>query len=122
MTIDSSEAAPIACNMGAFNDEERRHYDVLRAKVHAAVEDIRELADGFSIRLSCDPEVLATAGEWIALERRCCPFFDFALSVPRGDGPAELRITGPAPAKEILRDGLYQAPHVSVERLRRAGA
>ena len=117
--MDESSIDPvIACNMNAFSSEERRRYDVLRAKVHAAVRGVRELDDGFALQLPDESGTLAAAGEWIALERRCCPFLSFVLDVPSGRSAIELRIAGPHPSKEILRDALRFAPDVPAERLR----
>src|SRR5262249_20506842 len=105
--------------LAAFDQEQRYRYDTVRAKVRGAVRTIRELEDGFAMQLVADREVLGAAGEWIALERRCCPFFTFVLHLPAGDEAAELRITGPDPAKEILREAVQPRPDVPAARLSR---
>lgn len=95
----------IACDLNAFDREVRKRYTELRAQVQGAVLEIRELADGFMLRVAAEPSLLAAVGEWIALERRCCPFLDFAVEIPHGDTSAWLRISGPEGTKEILREG-----------------
>jgi hypothetical protein len=51
---------------------------------------------------------LAGVAEWIALERRCCPFFRFQLDVEGETGPVWLRLTG-AGVKEFLAQGARDA-------------
>ena len=41
--------------------------------------------------------------QWIAYERKCCPFFDFALEIPKDSGPVWLRITGERGIKDFIR-------------------
>jgi hypothetical protein len=48
---------------------------------------------------------LAALGEWIALERRCCPFLYFRLDLEPADKTA-LALTGGQGVKEILRAGM----------------
>ena len=47
-------------------------------------------------------ESLATAAEWIGLERRCCPFFRFVLEVPAGEPVCHLTVDG----EEGVRDAV----------------
>jgi hypothetical protein len=118
MGAEADSEDVIACSMEAFDEAQRRRYGELRSRVLAAVGDVVELPNGFSFRLPPDGGILGAVAEWIALERRCCPFFDFVLEVPRNGLPIELRVTGPGPAKEIIRDGLpTRAPDVLLGRL-----
>lgn len=103
----------IACDLNAFDHEVRKRYTELRAQVQGAVLEIRELADGFMLRVAAEPSLLAAVGEWIA----CCPFLDFAVEIPHGDTSAWLRISGPEGTKEILLEGM-RVPLVSIDRLR----
>jgi hypothetical protein len=89
--------------------------------VHGAVQRVRELADGFAFALPHDAAVMAAAGEWIVLERQCCPFLAFIVDVPSGSDSIELRITGPDPSKEILTEALRFVPDVPISRLSRHG-
>jgi hypothetical protein len=117
MAADDVSPIAIACDMNAFDAEQRHRYQVVRTRVRTAITRVRELTHGFALELSADAELMAAAGEWIALERRCCPFFTFVLELPSGTQCAELRITGPEPAKELLRDALYPRPDIPADRL-----
>jgi hypothetical protein len=46
---------------------------------------------------------LAEAGAWIALERQCCPFFDFQVEVHPGDSGYVMSLKGRAGVKEFIR-------------------
>ena len=93
---------PIACNLDAFNSEERTRYQGLVAAMRAGVQDVRELPDGFALRLVPDTSNGRTAAEFALMERRCCPFLRIALEFDPGDGPLWLRLSGGPGVKEFL--------------------
>ena len=106
----------VACNPNAFTTLERQRYDTLREHVHRATGQVDELANGFALRFAAEPAVLSDVAEWLALERRCCPFLDFTLQVPAGGSFALLTITGPDGTKDVLREGMAQ-PLFAASRL-----
>ena len=59
---------------------------------------------GFRFFVNADPEVLSTMGEFLALERLCCPFLEFHLEVSSSD-LAALHIFGRPGAKAIIAAG-----------------
>ena len=61
-----------------------------------------ELADGFELSFDATRLDLAALGEWIALERRCCPFLSFRLDIEPA-GKTTLALTGGPGVKEFLR-------------------
>jgi len=96
----------IACDLTALAAEERALRRELARKVFGAVVERRELDRGFAFRIDLTLASLAQAGEWIGLERRCCPFFDFRIDVGREGGAAWINITGGDGVKEFLRSEL----------------
>jgi len=68
------------------------------------VREVRELPDGYAFRLPADAKLLSRAGEWISLERRCCPFFDFELRWASGEETPWLRLTGSPEVKAFLAE------------------
>ena len=101
-------AADVACNPNAFTPLERQRYDTLREQVRAAAGQVDELEHGFALRFTVEPAVLSAVAEWVALERRCCPFLDFTLEIPAERAFALLTITGPQGTKDVLREGMTQ--------------
>ncbi len=86
--------SPLACNMAALSDEQRKRILVLIKQIRAAGQELRELADGYSLRLPAESEMIKDVSEWITLERLCCPFFPFEMEVEQEGGPMWIRLTG----------------------------
>jgi len=90
---------PIACDMTALSAAERNRYDVLRRFVLEGVEEVRNTAIGFQLRLHHGS--LAEVAEWMSLEHRCCPFLTLQLAL-KGDGTAWIDIGGSGAIKTFL--------------------
>ncbi len=93
---------PVACNWAALTAEQQVRQQSLHRQLSAAVEEVRELADGYAFRHSPDKTVLLAIAEFVANERLCCPFFEFGITVERDGGPVWFRITGEGEAKRVL--------------------
>lgn len=102
MSTNPGCESPLACNLGAFTAGERPRYGELRRKVATAVTSKRELPTGFAFTLATDRVALNEIAEWIAFERKCCPFLDFKLEVARESGPVSLSLSGRLGVKEFL--------------------
>ena len=53
-------------------------------------------------RRTTGPATLVEIAEFIALERACCPFFNFQLEIVEENGPTWWRVTGREVVKEFL--------------------
>ena len=91
---------PIACSLTNSELQERRR-DVLR-KVRSAVTELRELEDGYAYCFPSDEKWLTELTTLVNLERQCCPFLRFRLTVESGNGPIWLEMTGPDGTKDFL--------------------
>jgi hypothetical protein len=105
---------PVACSLTEPELAERRA-GVL-GEVRLAQEDARWLPDGVQLRFTALPERLALLATFIALERQCCAFLRFRLTVEPGGGPIWLELTGPPGTREFLQaelapPGQAAAPH-----------
>jgi hypothetical protein len=100
--IAAAVDAAIACQLGVFSAEERQQYGAMRAKIDAAVTRIVEVDQGYEFHLPGDDVMLALVAEWITLERRCCPFFDFAVAIGGSDSSIRLALTGGVEVKRFL--------------------
>ena len=59
---------------------------------------------GYRFEVSSDPWSLARLGEFLGLERLCCPFLHFDLVVRSGGGPVTLEVSGENPdAQAFIR-------------------
>jgi hypothetical protein len=98
MTIDT---LPIACDLQAIPADQRsEHIATAEHLLTSLAETTHELPNGFAFRFPAEVYPRVTA--FIDNERRCCPFYTFALEVPPGGEALSLRITGPEGAKELL--------------------
>ncbi len=104
----TSQLSPIACRLDALSGPERDREARLLMEFRTALRPIRETEHGFVFEAPSDPETLARLGEFIGLERLCCPFLTFELSAPSERRAVTLHISGQAGAKQFL-SSLFQA-------------
>lgn len=95
--------SPVACNMAALSDEQRKRILVLLKQFRAAAQEVRELPDGYGLRLPAESATVRDVAEYITLERLCCPFFGFEMDVEREGGTVWLRLTGRQGVKEFTK-------------------
>lgn len=91
---------PIACTLDMVELQERRNG--LLASVAARAEGRREVEGGLALRFAPEAGVLLEIGNLIDLERQCCRFLRFRLTVEPDSGPIELELTGPEGTREFL--------------------
>lgn len=91
----------IACDPAALTPEQRRRYSALSAQLARAVQEVRELPDGYALRYATDDATWMLAAEFVSLERRCCPFFVFTLILDQ-HRHVWLQLTGPQGVKAFL--------------------
>ncbi|HZU28139.1 MAG TPA: hypothetical protein VFA04_21590 [Bryobacteraceae bacterium] len=99
----ASDAA-FACNRMALTPEaRRRHFDVLGPGLRAVHKTVRELPNGYEFEFDGDAATVQMLEEWIAGERRCCPFFNIDLRFEHDNGSVWLSLTGREGVKQFTR-------------------
>ena len=99
----SNPATPVlACNMKAIGSTERIRYNVLLQQIKTAVKQQRELADGYAWEVDGKTISLPEAAEWVAMERRCCPFLTLQLEATGNEANYWINLKGPAGVKAFL--------------------
>lgn len=93
-----SDDVAIACRLSDAALREREA--TLLAQFRSAVIAAKESHDGYIFRIRGDKQWIEIAAALIAAERECCPFLAFRLTAAPSMGPVELRVTGPAGAKD----------------------
>lgn len=91
---------PVACTLSGPDLATRRaglFTDLARRR-----QEARWLPEGITLRYSSEHGTLALLGEFIQLERQCCPFLRFQLTVEPGGGPIWLELTGPPGTRDFL--------------------
>jgi hypothetical protein len=74
----------------------------LTGRLRASVRELREVEDGYVLRLDGSAFPLADAAAWIGFERQCCPFLTFQLTVSGSGSEWGLTLSGPPGAKAVL--------------------
>jgi hypothetical protein len=99
---------PIACTLAPGELDERRA-GVLARLADDAV-DAREVAGGYALTFAPDAGRVAKIAEVVELERRCCAFLRFRLTVEPAGGAMVLEMTGPDGTAAFLRALFSDAP------------
>lgn len=101
---------PFACNLKAFTPQQRQQWRKLVDQLMPAVISARERNDGYSLQIDTRRVSVVEAAQWVDLERKCCPFFDFELDLHGEDGGLWLSLRG--------REGVKQFIEMDFTRLR----
>lgn len=72
-------------------------------RVAALLEEVSEIPTGFKYIFRLEGNILEQLITIIELERNCCPFLNFELSLRAGEGTVSLALTGPEGTKEALK-------------------
>jgi hypothetical protein len=90
-----------SCSSELVNSHAKRRSTVLD-KLRRAVIETKELKDGYAYSFPADGQWLQELATMIELERRCCPFLQFRLTVEPNGGATWLELTGPEGTKDFL--------------------
>jgi len=97
-----------ACDLTVLSEQERERFASVTDALFAAVQETRELENGFAFRFLNQPGQLVQIAEFIERESQCCPFLKFNLEVEPSSGPIWLRIAGDPGTKDFLQAELEQ--------------
>ena len=102
--LQTTDAVTIACDPSAIPTEARAAWIETGKYVYAAVQEIKELPDGYRFRLPADTTLLLRVAEYISNERLCCAFLHFTVEVTPGRGPFWLSLTGGEGVKAYIAE------------------
>ena len=100
---EPGSVSPFACAMEAVKAGKRPEHLANARYLFNRVVEIRVLANGFAFQLQPGSGLLTKLGEFIELERLCCPFFGFALEVEPEGAATWLKLTGREGVKPFIR-------------------
>lgn len=103
-----SGETPVACTLSGSERRDRRQ--AVLAPLHAHVRNVVARSDGYALELATTDEAIAAATAVIQVERRCCRFLRFTLTVEPDDGVVRLVLTGPQGTREFLAAWLAPTP------------
>ena len=76
----------------------------LASGLFAAVEEVVELPDGYAYQFAGADSLVESLLEFIAAERRCCPFLGFEIAFAPHGGPLWLRMRGSPRVKAFIAE------------------
>jgi hypothetical protein len=91
---------PIACTLGPEAVKARRD-DLIGGLVRRADQRL-DLPDGYRVRFASGADLLPEIARVIGIERQCCRFLTFQLTIEPDGGPIWLEFTGPPGTREFL--------------------
>ena len=92
---------PIACYLTDKELQARRKNYL--DKIAVLLIDSTEIEHGFIYKFPLKPAMLQDLAEIIDLERQCCPFLNFKLTVESGTDFVTLELTGAEGTKESIK-------------------
>ncbi len=95
---------PIACTLTDAAFQQRRA-GVLQ-RIQERVQSLKPLDAGYALQFAADEAVLEDVFRLIQLERQCCAFLQFELTIEPDHGPVWLSLTGPDGTKAFLENVL----------------
>ena len=102
MTKATEKDSPFACNTSVYTPEQKARKGIVDKQVRELILGVSELPNGYGFQYPTDIEAIKGLGEWIALERLCCPFFTFDLVAEREGGTLWLSLTGREGVKKFI--------------------
>jgi len=93
---------PIACNLDALTEAQQARRTELAARLQSSIRAIVPTPQGYTFRLPADDRTLLEVIEFISLERQCCPFLNFEISLKEGEDFVVVNLSGRDSVKEFL--------------------
>ena len=90
------------CDLTVLDKHEREQFASVTDALFAAVQETRELENGFAFRFLNQLDQLVQIAKFVECESRCCSFLHFSLEVEPASGPVWLQITGAEGTKQFL--------------------
>jgi hypothetical protein len=100
MMTDSGMNLPIACTLGPAAQQARRD-DLLGALVRRADERF-DVPNGYRLRFDARSGLLPAIVDAIEIERQCCRFLRFDVTVEPDERAVWVEFTGPPGTREFL--------------------
>ena len=92
----------IQCNL--IGEELTARKEVLKEEIFAKVTKREESKNGIIYYFENDPKLLQSVLEHVQIEKACCPFFKFDISILPFDNGFALQISGSEDAMEFIKE------------------
>jgi hypothetical protein len=89
----------ICCTLNPSQMQERKN---ILQKLHCLVKEKMEVENGYLFRFDGSNDIINQIVDIIKLERQCCSFLNFNITIEKETAPVFLKITGPQGTKDFL--------------------
>ncbi len=93
--------SPIDCRLSAPDLAAR--LAEIRAGLLSSVENVEPIDSGYRLRLPNTGPNAEAVLDFVRLERQCCPFLDFQVTIPSEARSIHLELTGDGEVREFIR-------------------
>ncbi|SDR30772.1 Zn-dependent oxidoreductase [Natronobacterium texcoconense] len=97
---ESDSTPSIECTLSA--DERTERAEHIRSALGDRYEGVTERENGYTLRFDGSDETLAALATFVANERQCCSFAEYAIDVSPPYEETWLTITGPDGTKSVF--------------------
>ena len=101
----------IACDITTLTPEELKHTAKISFELFASVQEVRNLSDGYALRLNEAKDTLSKLFEFITYDRLCCPFVVHTVVVEAKGGHLWLHLTGAEGVKNFITSEFMSFPN-----------
>lgn len=99
-SIDNQSEQLVCKLIGAEKMEKK---ELLKTAIFSQVKGIDELENGYNLKFEDKNDILLKLTDYLMIEKECCPFFNFDLSILPNAKGISLKITGQEGAKDMLK-------------------
>jgi hypothetical protein len=96
------EKQAMRCDLTAIPAAVRRQHLASIPAIFQAVQEVRELPDGYALRFANEPGRFMALANYVEYERLCCSFLQYGIEIEPHGGPIWLRLSGGQRVKEAL--------------------
>ena len=91
---------PITCTLGPAALKARK--EGLLADLVRRARERHEIEDGHRLVFAAADDIVQSIARTVDVERQCCRFVQFRLTVAPDEGPIALELTGPPGTREFM--------------------
>jgi hypothetical protein len=102
-TLAGERQSRFYCNTKALSPSERARHKLLTDKLLALRTATVETEKGYEFQYSPSNMTVGEVAEWVVMESKCCPFFDFHIDLEEEGKLICLRLTGEEGIKQFIR-------------------
>ena len=100
--MDSTDTSGLlVCKLTGAELQKRKA--ALQKEIFTEVEGSEEVENGYVFHFRDEGNFIEKLADFLLAEKKCCPFFQFDLSIKANNAGISLKVSGPPEAKAMIR-------------------